>query len=158
MFRWVLRALITLSSMVCFCSVVVWTRSYLAYDSTVHLRGGLDDLVPATGKVYWKRRSAKGVDFENISGPSRNWGFLGLASYRVDRGEKYVRQWTIPYWMPATVSAIAPAAWMGSLLVGRSRRRAAAARGLCAECGYDLRAIPDRCPECGARRDSEPRP
>ena len=51
----------------------------------------------------------------------------------------------VPLWFVLGVFAVLPAtrAW---LVIRRIRRRR---RGLCLACGFDLRATPDRCPECG---------
>jgi hypothetical protein len=50
-----------------------------------------------------------------------------------------------PYWFLAAMSVSMPIAWFI-----RCRRAAKVDRtGLCLTCGYDLRATPDRCPECG---------
>lgn len=49
------------------------------------------------------------------------------------------------HWLAATALSALPAFWLFRRIF--SRRRQA---GLCPTCGYDLRATPDRCPECGA--------
>jgi hypothetical protein len=55
------------------------------------------------------------------------------------------RSAVFPTWVPAGIFAIAPVvAWRRWI-----RRRRARASGCCPTCGYDLRATPERCPECG---------
>lgn len=51
-----------------------------------------------------------------------------------------------PFWSVSLATGAPPVGW--SLLRLRRRRRQKKL-GLCPTCGYDLRATPDRCPECG---------
>ena len=54
-----------------------------------------------------------------------------------------------PHW--AVVLALGvPALGLVRPVVSHARNRRRARRGLCLSCGYDLRATPGRCPECGA--------
>ena len=52
----------------------------------------------------------------------------------------------VPLWLPTLMTLIPPLTVCRRWLVRLGRRR----RGLCPDCGYDLRATPDHCPECGA--------
>lgn len=76
----------------------------------------------------------------------RQWKNLFGIQYGTEflvRGQQLPRRsLLVPDAIPFALSAIAP--WLCLL---RSRRPIRS--GLCASCGYDLRATPHRCPECG---------
>ena len=55
----------------------------------------------------------------------------------------------VPLWPAVALTTPLPAVWAFKWARRRQRRRRRA-RGLCPRCGYDLRATPGRCPECGA--------
>ena len=58
------------------------------------------------------------------------------------------RPW--PYWWVAALAAVLPAAWLLERRFVRARAALRLGEGRCPACGYDLRATPRQCPECGA--------
>lgn len=101
----------------------------------------------------WKReRPAKPLFFPQPGdGILRRWGFRHDAdptptAFAYSGVAGYYREWDAPFWSLCLFFAISPTAW----LLAARRRKKAIREGLCTKCGYDLRATPERCPECGA--------
>jgi hypothetical protein len=90
--------------------------------------------------------------FPPVRPTSRPHQWLGCVYYeesnpiRAGWSAPTLRLVRVALWFPLILSALLPA---GRIVLWRRRRRRIAAR-ICPACGYDLRATPDRCPECGA--------
>jgi hypothetical protein len=79
------------------------------------------------------------------------FAFMGI---RINRSASPLNTWQIalPFWFLITLSAICPLIWL--VTIRRRRRRRRRERQQCIHCGYDLRATPERCPECGRQSTS----
>ena len=94
-----------------------------------------------------------GRDRTTLMQPSFNaWGFGAFSGMTLGRpkgnwriGGRRLLMVSTPYWLPALCAAVLPVVAARRFI--RRRRRTAA--GCCPTCGYDLRATPGRCPECG---------
>ena len=80
----------------------------------------------------WGRRPARA--FPGMSAGSGIWFKRDVAGW----------QFELPLWVLAIGTAALPAQFVLRRLPLRGRQP-----GLCPNCGYDLRATPHRCPECG---------
>ena len=92
----------------------------------------------------WAYRSAPAASGPDPA-PKSPWNRLGFYREWDDTGplRTSYRDTTVPLWLPAALFAAAPAL----SLYRRLRRHPP---GHCPRRGYDLRATPDHCPECGA--------
>jgi predicted amidophosphoribosyltransferase len=53
----------------------------------------------------------------------------------------------VPDWFVIALTLVLPAHYLSGVI----KRRRARSHNLCRGCGYDLRATPERCPECGLK-------
>jgi len=61
---------------------------------------------------------------------------------------------SLPYPILVLLFAVAPLASLAVMAI-RRLKLARQTAGLCSRCGYDLRATPERCPECGSTTDKQ---
>lgn len=145
------------SVVVCFSSVLLWGWSYWWYDAyvpnktgwciqsyhgSIHcIRAGAGAGLGAPGWTTTSIRNAK-IDQHWYITRSNRFTFLGFKSLYLEGRCSVVG---VPYWFIATVSAMLVIWWRGQ--VRRQTRRFP--KGLCPDCGYDIRGYPYHCPECG---------
>ena len=155
-----------------------WVRSYWRADHVIFDAGGRSFFVSAIGQtidVQWTSRpyyrplpwssapaptTSSWRDFVRprhevmvvIPGRPEHYRWLGFHIMPINRQSPgdplYDCEFTevgVPYYFVCVLAVMLPAARARGMLRRRRRRT----RGLCRACGYDLRATPGRCPECG---------
>src|SRR5262249_32000783 len=137
--------LAAISLLLCLATAGLWVRSYVSFDLWSQDTGYTPQFVlllnRGTVAIAKTRIWPSLAAFYHQSGSA-------LRSSQAPWLIRFSQFWVVvPLWLPVLLFAIAPTCWLFS---HPHRRRAKRLRlGLCPRCGYDLRATPDRCPECG---------
>lgn len=175
--RRIIQVLSIVSLLLCFCSIALWVRSYWRIDevdwirrtrtgttglnSYVNLRSSLESCSVTTQwykslVVVPRDWPADGVTTKqyvwrswDITKGGAPWiprrGMLYFSSQKIERQDLVSRNVVVPHWFLCAVFALIPAFQLHRLFVRKQQP------GMCSKCGYDLRATPDRCPECGCK-------
>jgi hypothetical protein len=159
------RPIALLAVIVTLVCVVFWIRSFFVQDEVTQWRRHADgtytvalDLKSCAGEIAISREHALNAPYETywrgevMSARKTDLAvtatFLGFAieSYTTQGGHPSpATTLLIPYWLFA-LSFGAISVWVIVRIVRAAHIDAGA---VCSRCRYDLRATPDRCPECG---------
>ena len=183
--RVIFQGLTGLSLLLCGVLVIFYVRSFWKADYAFRVSEvNWTHLTSSRGRVegYWKtsnvRRFGPQRLYYSVRVPTdlaldppfpasadpalhRRWA-VGSWGLTVDRdASDVVRILVVPYWALVLGLGVAPVIRFGLWYRRTSRRRERLLAGCCVQCGYDLRASRERCPECGmvavGRRSGRPR-
>jgi hypothetical protein len=170
---WLVDSVTLLSLLLCIATFTLWSQSYAANDQIAAYRKYRYSARMTDGNVIFEKWDCA-AEFTGENGPVFDHvdysSFLKFTIHppssdpnnecedspydAVDGAPSRPTQETriqlghIPMWPIATLTAIPPL--LAFRRVVRFRRRYSALKAnRCHTCGYDLRATPDRCPECG---------
>lgn len=177
--RLLLNLLTGLLLLLCVAACVLWARSYQLTDQFFRASpGGFVGIGSAGGSVVVQinpgdasayARGNDGWTYRRMgpySAPHypvafghldpartfRNWEWAGFGWYTVqDRNGMRTATGVAPFSVVAVATAALPVGWTVARLRSRARDRRQRSRNACPVCAYDLRATPERCPECGNR-------
>ena len=167
MARRILNVLTILSLVLCLAASMLWVRSHWAADRfrvfrvprvvalvSVHGRVGvacrkvnqaaLDVPVHADRRFRLDSGPAAETPFWADDWP--DWNARGFQFVRADDTISWQWRLWVPLWFLVLALSLLPAA----SLMNRRRETYRKKHCRCPACGYDLRATPGRCPECGA--------
>jgi hypothetical protein len=140
MARFLFTAATVLSAALCLATLVLWMHRYP--------RGDFCRLVNCNGG-FWYARSSRGFLHVGrmlyVFPPTIPDTFLTRHGFIwFSQGGVFLT--ALPHWFVTLVASVLPVA----ALTRRLRHRPIP--GTCPACGYDLRATPTRCPECGTAK------
>ena len=124
---------------------LLWTFSETGFTSSggwLSYRYYLPEGQPDTWGAPLHERLARSVRLRNV-----HWERTATALPMQFWATRFGVEIPLPYWSLATILAIYPVRRVWTMWL---RQQRGSKVGLCPTCGYDLRATPDRCPECGA--------